>query len=180
MIDPLFNWFRANLLLMESDNRMGRIAVTADGLQHPTARDGVLTLLQAADLGITDIERVKMDPEFAEYPTRWARLNRHNVVLDISDSGMTSDALVRRAQEHARAGRLRRGDPGFDESWCVFDVDKHPHLQQAVNNAEAERKRIPPAPARCSRTEEIAGALAVRGETPRCTESGDAPAEQDA
>ena len=66
LIDPLFNWFRANLLLMESDNRMGRIAVTADGLHHPTVRDGVLTLLQAADLGITDIERVKMDPEFAE------------------------------------------------------------------------------------------------------------------
>ena len=44
LIGPLFNWFRANLLLMESDNRMGRIAVTADGLQHPKVREGVLSL----------------------------------------------------------------------------------------------------------------------------------------
>lgn len=83
------------------------------------------------------IFRVLTEGEITEphYLTRWARLNRHNVVLDISDSGMTPDALVRRAQEHARAGRPRRGDPDFDEIWCVFDVDQHPHLQQAVNNA---------------------------------------------
>ena len=84
LIGPLFNWFRANLLLMESDNRIGRIAVTADGLQHPTVRDGVLTLLQAADLGITDIERVKMDPEFAE---RFRRALR--VLKELEDKPIT-------------------------------------------------------------------------------------------
>ena len=76
LLDPLFNWFRTNLLLMESDNRTGRIAVTADGLQVPEVRQGVLALLQAADLGITEIERVKMDPEFAE------RLKRALRILD--------------------------------------------------------------------------------------------------
>ena len=69
------------------------------------------------------------------YLTRWARLNRHKVVVDITDTGMTPAALVRRAQEHVRTGRPRRRDPDFDEIWCVFDVDQHPHLQQAVNNA---------------------------------------------
>ena len=69
------------------------------------------------------------------YLTLWARLNRHKVVVDITDTGMTPATLVRRAREHVRTGRRRRRDPDFDEIWCVFDVDQHPHLQQAVNNA---------------------------------------------
>lgn len=69
------------------------------------------------------------------YLTKWARLNRGKVVLDISDSGMTPDALVRRAQEHVGTGRRRRRDPDFDEIWCVFDVDQHPNVPQAVHNA---------------------------------------------
>ena len=33
-----------------------------------------------------------------DYLTKWARLNRRNVRLEIGDSGMTPDALVRRAK----------------------------------------------------------------------------------
>ena len=69
------------------------------------------------------------------YLTHWARLNRNNVHVRISDRGMTPDALVRRATEHVRTGRPRRGLPDFDEIWCVFDVDQHPNVPQAVHNA---------------------------------------------
>ena len=45
--------------------------------------------------------RVLTEGEVTEpgYLTLWARLNRHNVRLDVSDSGMTPDALVRRAKQ---------------------------------------------------------------------------------
>lgn len=83
------------------------------------------------------IFRILTEGEVTEprYLTEWARLNRHKVFVEITDRGMTPDALVRRAQEHARAGRPRRRDPAFDEIWCVFDVDQHPNVPQAVHNA---------------------------------------------
>ena len=69
------------------------------------------------------------------YLTLWARLNRSNVRLDISDNGMTPAALVRRAKEHLKRNRRKRSDREFDEIWCVFDVDQHPNLAQATNDA---------------------------------------------
>lgn len=68
VIGPLFTWFRTSFLLMESANRLPRIAITADRIQAPTARTPALSLLRAADLGITDIERFQpdLDPKAAE------------------------------------------------------------------------------------------------------------------
>ena len=65
-LGPLFTWFSTNLLMMESDNGLERIAYTAECLQDPEQRAAILNLLQAADLGITKIERVETDPEIAE------------------------------------------------------------------------------------------------------------------
>lgn len=153
LLDPLFSWFRTNLLLMESDNRMGRIAVTADGLRIPEVRQSVLALLQAADLGITEIERVKMDPEFAE------RLKRALRVLDgvedkpttASDEQLAPGDLVRLGHagkegsvpiepEHESLGTLvwvsmagpvlavlRRGSIVLVDE---LDASLHPHLVQ--------------------------------------------------
>lgn len=73
-VGPLFTWFRTNLLLMESGNGLERVAYTADRLQHPEQRAMILDLLQAADLGITDIERVEPDPEIAERIERALRV----------------------------------------------------------------------------------------------------------
>lgn len=71
-----------------------------------------------------------------DYLTRWARLNRSRVRLEISNSGMTPEALVRRAKEHMKhSRRTKRTDPEFDEIWCVFDVDQHPNIAQAINEA---------------------------------------------
>ena len=66
LLGPLFTWFRTNLMLMESDNGPERIAYTAECLQNREQRAAILNLLQAADLGITKIERVETDPEVAE------------------------------------------------------------------------------------------------------------------
>ena len=76
LIGPLFSWFRTSLLLMESANREPRITVTANRVQSPEARAVVLSLLRAADLGITDIERFQpdLDPKAADLLQRAFRI----------------------------------------------------------------------------------------------------------
>ena len=74
LIGPLFNWFRTNLGLMESDNRGARITYTARRLETPQDEAGIIALLQAADLGITKIEQLPIDPEFAERLERALRI----------------------------------------------------------------------------------------------------------
>ena len=70
------------------------------------------------------------------YLTKWARLNRRNVRLEISDSGMTPDALVHRAKEHVKRNRrTKRSEPEFDEIWCIFDIDQHPNISRAIHDA---------------------------------------------
>lgn len=62
-LGPLFEWFQTNLLLAESSNREWRALRTAELAQSSESRDQVLTLLSAADLGITDISREKIPEE---------------------------------------------------------------------------------------------------------------------
>ena len=69
------------------------------------------------------------------YLSAWARGNRRNVHLDLSDTGMTPGALVRSAKQHVQNSRSRRVDPDFDEIWCVFDIDEHPNVPQAIEDA---------------------------------------------
>jgi len=75
------------------------------------------------------------------YLVQWARRSR-NTHIDFAESGMAPLSLVQRAREHQRTnqkrGSTRRGD--FDEIWCIFDVDEHPNLQQAI--AEARQSEI--------------------------------------
>lgn len=76
VIGPLFAWFRTSLRLMEPRNREPRIAVTADRVRSPEARGDVLALLQAADLGISDMDRFRpdLDPKAAELLKRAFRI----------------------------------------------------------------------------------------------------------
>ena len=74
LIGPLFNWFRTNLGLMESDNRGARITYTAKRLKTPKDEAGIIALLQAADLGITKIEQLPIDPDYAERLERALRI----------------------------------------------------------------------------------------------------------
>lgn len=70
------------------------------------------------------------------YLVQWARRS-HYIHVDFAESGMAPLSLVQRAREHQRTNRRRgskqRGD--FDEIWCIFDVDQHPNLKQAVTEA---------------------------------------------
>lgn len=70
------------------------------------------------------------------YLVQWARRSQH-IHIDFGESGMAPLSLVQRAREHQQANRKRPGKRGsdFDEIWCVFDVDQHPHLAQALNEA---------------------------------------------
>ena len=74
LLGRLFTWFRTNLGLMESDNRGARITYTAKRLADPGHEAGIIALLQAADLGITKIEQLPIDPEFAERLERALRI----------------------------------------------------------------------------------------------------------
>ena len=63
LIDPLFNWFRRNFALLESDSREERIMYTAKQLEDPKGEAVIVALIQAADLGITKLERLPIDPD---------------------------------------------------------------------------------------------------------------------
>jgi len=72
------------------------------------------------------------------YLAQWARRNR-GVHIDVADSGMVPLSLVQRARDYQKANRPpRRKGRGveFDEIWCVFDVDQHVNLTQAINEAQ--------------------------------------------
>ena len=71
------------------------------------------------------------------YLAEWERRNRH-VRLDTKEYGMAPLNLVQQAREYQKTNvRLqRRGqEVDFDEIWCVFDVDQHANLTQAINEA---------------------------------------------
>ena len=74
VLGPLFDWFGRNLGLMESANRGARITHTAKRLETSKAEPAIVALLQAADLGITKIERLPVDPEVAERMERALRI----------------------------------------------------------------------------------------------------------
>ncbi len=69
------------------------------------------------------------------YLKYWHRRFRGSVNVEIHEFHGTPAALVKRAAEtkaaNERAERKGRGR-AHDEVWCVFDVDEHPHLQEAI------------------------------------------------
>lgn len=71
---PIYQWFEGNLLLADADNRTGRMAFTAHLLDDKHDRKAVLHLLRAADLGVTDARKVKLDPIEQERFQRFVQL----------------------------------------------------------------------------------------------------------
>ena len=74
LLGSLFNWFRTNFGLAESANREARIAYTAKRLEAARAESTIVALLRAADLGVTKIERLPIDPELVERMERAIRI----------------------------------------------------------------------------------------------------------
>ena len=67
-------------------------------------------------------------------------LERQNpqIKIDLAEPGMAPLTLVQRARQHAKLSKRakrRTGTPDFDEIWCVFDVDDHPNIKQALQEA---------------------------------------------
>ncbi len=72
----------------------------------------------------------------------WRAIRNASVRLEIDDQGGVPKTLVERAAEKKKeAEREARSQRDafllFDEVWCVFDVDDHPHLHDARQQARA-------------------------------------------
>ncbi|MDP1858854.1 MAG: RloB family protein [Gemmatimonadaceae bacterium] len=85
------------------------------------------------------------EPEYLE------RFRRHFVnrlvKIEVCGGGGFPKTLVERAQElrsvAERAARTARdANLEFDEVWCVFDVDEHPKLQDALQQARDHNIRV--------------------------------------
>lgn len=65
----------------------------------------------------------------------WWRRHRDKVIVSIDGRHGTPMTLVElavaRKEQEQRDERRGRG-PAHDEVWCVFDVDTHPHLNDAI------------------------------------------------
>jgi hypothetical protein len=69
------------------------------------------------------------------------------VTIEINDRSGVPKTLVERAVElkkaaEARAKRERNAYLRYDQVWCVFDVDAHPNLPEARQQAKAHGIRI--------------------------------------
>lgn len=73
----------------------------------------------------------------SEYLTHYKRLHRQTTTVEIDPFHGTPLALVKRAAETKRRNekRAKREGRAHDEVWCVFDVDEHAHLSEAIVQA---------------------------------------------
>lgn len=72
-----------------------------------------------------------------EYLTHYKRLQRQTTTVEIDDFHGTPLALVKQAAETKRRNerQAKRKGRAHDEVWCVFDVDEHPDLADALCQA---------------------------------------------
>ena len=72
------------------------------------------------------------------YLTHWHRLYRERVIVTVDPFHGTplrivEEAVATRTQD-LREARRGRGD-AYDEYWCVFDIDEHPKVEDAIELA---------------------------------------------
>lgn len=65
-LQPLYDWFRRNMLFADEGNRTARQALTAEMLDRESTRERALALMREADLGITGANRLQLDPDLRE------------------------------------------------------------------------------------------------------------------
>lgn len=69
----------------------------------------------------------------------WWRRNRDKVIVHIDERNGTPMTLVEHAvaqKKHEEREERRERGKAHDEVWCVFDVDDHSHLAEAILLAE--------------------------------------------
>lgn len=72
------------------------------------------------------------------YFTHWSRAYREKTIVTIDDFhgaplSLVQEAAARRTAD-LKAARRGRGD-AYTEYWCVFDIDEHPNVAQALGLA---------------------------------------------
>lgn len=74
------------------------------------------------------------------YFTNWYRLHRERVIVKVARHQGTTTPMelvqrtIKQRAEDLRDAKRGLGD-AYDEYWCVFDVDTHPHLDEALQLA---------------------------------------------
>jgi len=76
------------------------------------------------------------------YLTHWYRRHREHVIVKLAPHRHTTplelvQAAVNQRTSDTREAKRGRGD-AFDEYWCVFDVDAHPKIRDALELAAAK------------------------------------------
>lgn len=103
----LYSWFERNLGLATTLDRPNRQALTTKLLRDPDRGRAVLTLLQAADLGVVDAEHEELDPAIKD------RLERAAAVLMGRDEEPDDDGIVVKVElEDFGVRLLHRGTEG--------------------------------------------------------------------
>ncbi len=112
-LSPLFGWFSHNLLLADVSSRGYRAAYTAELASDTKTRESVLSLLRAADLGITGIERVPADPELLDRMQRALRILNETEDSPESDEEqrlLIEDMIVLTHQGSSSNAKIEPGD----------------------------------------------------------------------
>jgi RloB-like protein len=80
----------------------------------------------------------------SQYLTRWNRLYRENAIISIATHEHTTPFELVKSAAAQRRQDLRNAGTGseFDQYWCIFDVDEHPKLPEALNMAQANNIKI--------------------------------------
>ncbi|WP_419918417.1 RloB family protein [Candidatus Poriferisocius sp.] len=74
-----------------------------------------------------------------DYLNIWRQDNRNVHIQFDRDSGKSPLNIVKQAitkQKYSRRSKSAHRDSDFDEIWCVFDVDQHSNLQDALDLAQ--------------------------------------------
>ena len=104
-----------------------------DTRRRQSRRDARKRILIVCEGGVT---------EAGYFKELWRAVRNASVRLEIDDQGGVPKTLVERAvekkKEAEREARSRQdGFLHFEEVWCGFDVDEHPHLHDARQQARA-------------------------------------------
>jgi hypothetical protein len=81
------------------------------------------------------------------YFSHWYRLSRDRVIVKIaSHHNITTpyelvEQAIRQRSKDSQDARRGMGDT-FDQYWCVFDVDEHPRLEEALALANSEDIKV--------------------------------------
>lgn len=87
---------------------------------HPRPRKKVIWVLTEGEV---------TEPKYIDV----LRSRYRGVSIEIIKKGSPPKVLVDKARRYQSSNDKR--NPSFDEIWCIFDVDEHPNIDQAIHEA---------------------------------------------